>query len=194
MAITDLTGCTWRANDVLTGPGSSVSYSVNFQDAIGNECTEISIFDLLGSASVNYMINGSLTSVYFPPWADNCYKTITFSGGSDITNTALISWLSANGTLEEPAGELFLIKEITLNHMSDAIRNHTGDTEKETPSQMINDIKSKLQKKASGTLEINENGIYDIIFKEKVNVHLPVLDVTKTENAAGGITVTFTYI
>lgn len=46
-------------------------------------------------------------------WVDNDYKTITITGGEDVTNTTLIDWLQANATLQTPFGGNFVAASLT---------------------------------------------------------------------------------
>ena len=98
MAITDLTGYTWRGNDTIYIPTESrlnfvLSFVANDRNFMG-----------LGSAELDLMYKIDSTSwlmVYHEEW-DEDYRTIRITGGTDVTNTDLIAWLEANGTLTPP--------------------------------------------------------------------------------------------
>lgn len=123
-AITDLTGYTWEANSSIMAEPNSQGYGISFesnsQNYIGLRPIWIPTQEELGSgAGVNQLdyiqFNGSLiittvatgqigeTQTAIDTWSNSAYKTIVITGGSDVTNATLITWLGANGTLTAPA-------------------------------------------------------------------------------------------
>ena len=93
--ITDLTGYTWVGSNYINIPFNVNTYNINFT-----------------SNNINYTsitLNGSQNSIQYnstyvnmDEWLNEAYKTITITGGSDVTSSALIFWLEANGTLTAP--------------------------------------------------------------------------------------------
>lgn len=92
--ITDLNNTTWTINDAsdITTPSINETYYINFSDSndnytqfkIGKQDTKKAIFydyDLV---------------LYGGAWVDESYRTITINGGTDATNSNLISWLQNN--------------------------------------------------------------------------------------------------
>lgn len=109
MAITDLTGYTWTAHNLLTFSTSALDdpLQVSFTDANGANYYYIQAFSAV--ESLFYCTDPddpwlSSVSVYSSMWMDPNYKTITFTGGPGVTNSALISWLEANGDLYQASG------------------------------------------------------------------------------------------
>ena len=97
MAVTDLTGTTWVFNAEIPYTGY-LRYNINFRS---NETNYIAIqYDEDGfmyrfTESITYTVYNEFLS---GPWIDETYKTITITGGADVTNTNLINWLQANAT------------------------------------------------------------------------------------------------
>lgn len=104
--ITDLTGCTWVGNSTLTG-FSEWYCAINFT-ASNNE--QFTAFNLDPNADNlpelwYWDSNGDYHWAYDGVdygWANNDYRTITITGGTDATNSYLITWLQNNGTLILP--------------------------------------------------------------------------------------------
>ena len=109
--LSNLTGTTWYFNDTLSSigltgvAGTYVSYSINFTDLNGNEYIAIT-----GSSNesypddVYYRNSSNQRSIVYDSeetsfkWKQSYYRTINITSGTDVTNTALISWLEANAT------------------------------------------------------------------------------------------------
>lgn len=97
--INDLTGYTWVGNEQINATlfrNFNVNFNSNnflynilclFTDDDGEyiQYNDTIVYDLLSS----------------PRWFSE-YKTIQITGGTDVTNATLISWLVANGTLTAP--------------------------------------------------------------------------------------------
>lgn len=132
MPITDLTGYTWVANNILN-ISSSFNYSINFYSS-NNSFSSIDcdyyIDDDIPSGYFSYFIVGSMYdpaySIASAIWFDDDYKVITFSGGTDVTNSTLIAWLEANGTLTAPAPQPST--SISIGNLSLA-KSFIGNTE-----------------------------------------------------------------
>lgn len=101
MAITDLTGTKWLFNETLIS-SSEFSYSIDFKDL-----TDENLYDALNHQIVQMMemeynwLNYSNQDVYdfsTSTWINDVYKTIEITGGTDVTNATLISWLERNAT------------------------------------------------------------------------------------------------
>lgn len=106
MAITDLTGCIWVANDTIralaTG-GSSVSFSVDF-------VSDFSQFHLIQFDSnrthrnelryqSNYVVCYGDTGEVLNVWNRPEVKSMSITGGADATNSTLIAYMQENGQL-----------------------------------------------------------------------------------------------
>lgn len=114
MAITDLTGYTWVGNnsisittqDIATYNINGEGHFLNNQGPFDGSFTSIQLLRSTDpNAAVLYCDNDI---VYFSWWSGPEPFTISFTGGTDATNSTLIAWLEANGTLTltppEPAG------------------------------------------------------------------------------------------
>lgn len=105
--ITDLTGYTWTAYNVVDTPTTAITYRFNFTNyEVGNNVNYLGF--KLDNNTVNWryeeegkvylketfaIING------VKEWYASSYRVINITGGEDCTNIELINWLSANGTL-----------------------------------------------------------------------------------------------
>ena len=97
--ISDLTGYTWVAN-VTPYVYPNAEYYLNFSSNSA-DFTRLKMqnWDFFYYAVDGYLrVFRSETSA----WTNSNYQTISITGGSDVTNSILIAWLEANGTLTAP--------------------------------------------------------------------------------------------
>ena len=104
--ITDLTGYTWTANNVVNTPNTAITYKINFTNfESGNYLNYLGL--KLDNNQVWWRYNegdkiylkdtfGSVSGV--KKWYATRYRVINITGGEDCTNIELINWLYANGT------------------------------------------------------------------------------------------------
>lgn len=100
MAVTDLTNTIWEFDETLIFTDSG-NYNINF---VSNSVTNVAIsfiyFSRQGDIvrTINY--SGVSNDVYdlSTGWLAEAYRTIEITGGTDVTNATLISWLEANAT------------------------------------------------------------------------------------------------
>lgn len=123
-SITDLTNTTWFFNQYNLILGNATrTFSINFT-SYNHNYTSLSIIP--GMTSINY--NG--TNVYneddLGGWMLDDFRTITITGGSDTTNTTLISWLQTNATNQTPTPSG--TNHTHLGSLS-IIKKHFGDLE-----------------------------------------------------------------
>ncbi len=122
----DLTGCTWYFNEEVYTESGSWRANISFNSAGSNfdYIYTIRWYDsgqqvLRGSApgpdvpppppgGENHMDYGStivcegvITADYVSNWYDPAYRTITITGGADVTDQTVIDWFYANATLVE---------------------------------------------------------------------------------------------
>lgn len=120
----DLTGCTWYFNEeVYTEPGGwSVNISFRSADTDFDSIYTTRWFDMRQTrppapppapVGENYMMyysdatgdihvcEGVITADYISNWYDPAYRTITITGGADVTHQTVIDWFYANATLVE---------------------------------------------------------------------------------------------
>lgn len=118
MAITDLTGCVWVANNNITASNSYTTYNINFSNNnISGSNVKIPLanydYGKMFSSEVNndafydLCLNSSNQWIIYDNDKGYVVETIgtleiTITGGSDVTNATLIAWLEANGTLTAP--------------------------------------------------------------------------------------------
>lgn len=104
--VTDLTGTTWYFNDTID-MGSGFTY-LAYNDMAGMGGTyEIQFTNSSLLAPGQYITFSTglapgdiqVYNANSQTWANQAYRTITITGGTDVTNTNLINWLYANATL-----------------------------------------------------------------------------------------------
>lgn len=101
MSVQDLTNTTWVWNEIIDGSTLSPNpYNVNFTS---NNNTYNLLDDSIEDG--RYIFYGS-TCVYDGDtgtyWSLDAYKTLSITGGTDVTNASLISWLEQNATQQLP--------------------------------------------------------------------------------------------
>lgn len=110
MAVTDLTGYTWEANDSLNLENpQGFYYNISFNSNNSNFDSISFILSPMGKELSYDNTNVYVGTTGFQPidsWQSDAYKTIIISGGTDATNAQLIAWLEANGTLTAPAPQV----------------------------------------------------------------------------------------
>jgi len=106
MSVSDLTGTKWVLNNPLTII-SNVSYSINFTSN-GNLYTQMQLVNIPGDSELPSRVvlyfEGAIVAVgtgaNYPnaTFSTTAYRLITITGGTDATNSTLISWLENNAT------------------------------------------------------------------------------------------------
>ena len=100
MAVTNLTGYTWVGNEALLTLSSE--WNINFTSNGNNYTYLVASFQMTPFPGYTDGLLYDDTEVWFFSWNDNAYRTITITGGSDVTNSILITMLEENGTLTPP--------------------------------------------------------------------------------------------
>lgn len=120
MAVTDLTGYTWTANNSidLTTISFNATFNITFNSGV-NSFIGFRFYDHTADEDYNTQLayegsDGSnvfdyLSNTWYHDWA----KTIQITGGTDATNSTLIAWLESNGTLTPPAPEGYEVTFVT---------------------------------------------------------------------------------
>ena len=117
MAVTDLTNTKWLFDDNITLPSTeatpvedgyidlfSVSFISNSSNYVG-----FSLYSSNGRVWNSLSYKASIyRDVYLGGWYDQAYRTIEITGGTDVTNASLISWLTANATQITTGGSMYL--------------------------------------------------------------------------------------
>lgn len=144
-SITDLTGTKWLILDAFEDlEFFNATYALTFTS--GN--TSFSSFKgeiIAGPPEDRFNLYYNQILVYYSEgvgnpesWEDQSYRTISITGGTDATNTDLISWLQANATqiIEPPANTYELTHSLThLSHGNITIQI-TPDTGYTYPSNI----------------------------------------------------------
>ena len=104
MAVSDLTGTTWVFKQGGFTDEISITdatYNINFI------CNSVNYSQIILAETYDYgTISYNTTDVYMyhyedasqTGWYETYYRTIEITGGTDVTNANLISWLEANAT------------------------------------------------------------------------------------------------
>lgn len=157
--ITDLTGYTWVGNDIISLKQTS-SYFINFINNDTNylylhiENMEGSLGMLYYSLSDDWITQGTIVFDYTLKWTGDSYKTIQITGGTDATNTQLIAWLQANGTLTKGSTKL---ESPTLTLKSNTGTNYT--IEVSNPNSVLCAFYSQdLLDDYGGSIDVPANG------------------------------------
>ena len=108
MAVTDLTDTTWVFNNTIKLSYDDTQYNINFTSNSSNfkkfqtylsPCT---IRYWYSAAATPYVVaaqnQSSVLNIYAQDFTNSNYMTIHITGGTDATNTTLITWLEANAT------------------------------------------------------------------------------------------------
>jgi len=104
MAISDLTGTTWVFNAISTDSFTAVGnqWDINFISNSTNYSILEQVFDDDSELGKIYYNTTNVFNVAYGDedglWEDEAYKTIEITGGTDVTNSTLISWLETNAT------------------------------------------------------------------------------------------------
>ena len=151
MAITDLTGCVWIANNNITASNSYTTYNVNFSsNNVSGNNVKIPLanygYGKVFSSGVNdntfndLCLNSSNQWIIYNNDDEYVVETIgtleiTITGGSDVTNATLIAWLEANGTLTAPitANTYTITHSLTNVNKGNITLQLTPDTGYELP-------------------------------------------------------------
>lgn len=99
MSVIDLTGTTWTINANQILPYVWSGYYLNFTSN-DNAYTHITALPSKNGDSIS-TLQYNLTSVYSGTtglWTADAYRTIAITGGTDATDSTLISWLESNAT------------------------------------------------------------------------------------------------
>lgn len=172
MTITDLTGYTWVGNQIIDTSSIYSSFWLDFKSnniifqriSIEETTSELAglkyktVFDTYFVYAYDYDGGESYTDGV---WSNNAYRTIEITGGTDATNSTLITWLQNNGTLTAPSPTPSGINKTKLGTKS-------------------------IVKKTIGTKEVIKEVVNGIVVYEKGSPTPSAYDVTFT--ASGGWT------
>lgn len=167
MAVTDLTNTSWVINDSYSIPStvsSSKEFYINFTIEGDLSFVGIDFWKSVTVGSTTYTDNiiydnGSGTNPYVAinggaTWQDNSYKTVHISGGTDATNSSLISWFEANATKIFPLeyiDKVVLPSEEEYN-IKDTISGYLKG------SDLVAGTNISIEETSEGQLEISSSG------------------------------------
>lgn len=179
MTITNLTGCTWVANNVVEI--ENVTYYVDFTSN-SNNYNALSLENIVPPEAPNLgkglhyyaAISGTPTMAYdgdADAWVNSAYKTVIFTGGADIEDLALIAWLEVNGTLTPPYPPTRAGLDTLLTDIADEVRAKTGSEDPIRVTDLPTKISTiliaiELTQQAYDELESYDPNTYYIIVEE----------------------------
>lgn len=105
MALTNLTGTTWKFNDTIDFSliSSNTTFNINFI-IFQSQATSLTIRPN-DNELVCYVPGLDNVQIYYNGWSNEDWKIISITGGTDATNSNLITWLKANATwTNQPQG------------------------------------------------------------------------------------------
>lgn len=133
MSVSDLTNTTWLLNSTLIEYDDYYYYDAEFFINFNSNGNSYNIFEFYKNTddyNFNNLIYSSNVYVYDflnNTWTNQAYRTIEITGGTDATNSTLISWLEANATQQESGGDTSTsngkIGDLSI------IKKHFGDLE-----------------------------------------------------------------
>lgn len=142
MAVTDLTNTMWIINETPSySPFTGIETLLGITFTSNNQTfTYIDFVDyhFSGVLQLSYESTGVYSINEFDGWANTAYRTITITGGNDVTNATLIAWLQANAVQQELySKEYKYYPKADLTAIADAIRSVKGTSTTYTIDQMI---------------------------------------------------------
>ena len=131
--VTNLTNTTWQFNASLTFPSAEDSFTLNFtSNGSTYSSFEWDYGELYFGSTIAYDTSFGGT------WSQN-YRLVTVTGGTDATNSTLISFFTNNATL---MGNEYIAMDWELTDIADAIRSKRGiSTSLSYPSDFVSNIK-----------------------------------------------------
>ena len=97
--ITDLTGTTWQFNSSLTATAGYGQFSLTAEDSeMGSAWSALQVGYAFDPQDYENPFHPFANSVIWAPYMGLPAGQFTITGGTDVTNTDLISWIQANAT------------------------------------------------------------------------------------------------
>lgn len=122
MSVQDLTNTTWAIDAYVHEFEYYESFNINFTSNGSTYTSMVISFDFdddLGLISYGT----TLVYDYFDSyWVNEAYCTITITGGTDVTNTALIEWLEQHATQQISSSTEFDLSTLSLSVGAHTIR------------------------------------------------------------------------
>ena len=185
MAITDLTNTKWYFNEHPTLM-SYKTYYINFYSKERGNCNDICImsYEIDYSGSIVYESN---------EWSSEWDRTIEITGGTDVKNTSLISWLTSNATQiveETPPTKIkspcvviqTKVKQVVIDNTNMTIDVYTNGVPKELISFTVGGVSYQCEENMTWkqwcASEYNTKGAYISLGNGVNTVHWEDYSVT----------------
>ena len=158
MPISDLTGTKWVLNNSGLDTLNDYQFSINF---ISNSLNWVSLSINSKDAIDYYSTDEDYDRVYPMSWTSQAYRLITITGGDDVQNSTLISWLQANATqvpIVDLSGTEWVFNSV-INSFSDSIHQYSINFT--SNSQTFSSIADNLQSIDIWAMGYNDTRVYD---------------------------------
>lgn len=132
MAVSDLTGTTWVLNSTTANPSSTIFATLNFSSNSQSFVALTVYDDMDAEQTIAYREQGAQfpTLVYEWGWSAEAYRTISITGGDDVTNATFIAWLEANAEQQQPT-----VPDVAISYAGAVIASLTDSGTKTLKTQ-----------------------------------------------------------
>lgn len=154
MAISDLTGTTWVLNSTTANPSSTIFATLNFSSNSQSFVALTVYDDMDAEQTIAYRGQGAdfPILVYEWGWSSEAYRTISITGGTDVTNATFIAWLEANAEQQQPT-----VPDVAISYAGAVIASLTDSGTKTLKTQgkyCEDDITIDYTKSGGGGVEL----------------------------------------
>ena len=201
MSITNLTNTVWEFTSLpsYSSTLSTLQKNINFISNGTNYTKIMAITEQYDDVRLNYY-SSSWTQVFngynSTPWVNNNYKTINITGGTDVTDSSLISFLETYATNRS---QEYITNNSEISSIADAIRTKGGTSASLTyptgfvtaiqniPTGGTPTLQSKTVTPSGSTISVTADTGYDGLDEVTVNpitlkmgILLPAAELVQT--------------